>query len=184
MSFLALSRTLKGLKPPRQPFGLSTAGYRLNDSHTDAHTACTFRKQYATATIMQRESKDKEVEQSAVMYAKLDEPPLKVVGSQGSYIFTADGRKILDSTGGAAVACIGHNNKRVKEAINRQLGEISYCWAPLFTSEPVERLARQLCDSTDGQMSRAYIVSSGRVYLHLISHWHWLNRWIYRYGGG
>lgn len=98
---------------------------------------------------------------TAVLHASLKTEPLKAVGGSGCFITTADGKQILDASAGAAVASIGHGNQRVKDAILRQLDEISYCYAPFFTTEPAERLCAFLCESTGGKMSRAFVCSSG-----------------------
>lgn len=99
---------------------------------------------------------------SGVLYAKLATKPPTIKGSKGIYLNTDDGRRILDASCGAAVACLGHNNSRVKKAIIRQLDDVSYCYAPFFTTPPAEELANRLCASTGWQMSRVFIVSSGK----------------------
>lgn len=99
---------------------------------------------------------------SGNLYARLATKPPTIKSSSGVYLTTDDGRKILDATGGAAVACLGHNNPRIKEAIVRQLDDVAYCYAPFFTTAPAEELATRLCASTDWQMSRVFIVSSGK----------------------
>lgn len=105
------------------------------------------------------------VHKSAVLHASLKAAPPKATVSQGCFITTGDGKQVLDASAGAAVACIGHNNQRVKDAIARQLDDVAYCYAPFFTTGPVEKLCKELCDSTGGKMSRVYIVSSGNIKL-------------------
>ena len=39
-------------------------------------------------------------------------PPVAVRG-EGIWLHTADGRAIIDASGGAAVAALGHGNRRV-----------------------------------------------------------------------
>lgn len=73
----------------------------------------------------------------------------------------SDGSKFLDSTCGAAVACIGHGNERVKQAMMRQLDQFAYCNSFFFTHEVGEQLAQELVDGTGHVMSKAYIVNSG-----------------------
>jgi 4-aminobutyrate aminotransferase-like enzyme len=100
-------------------------------------------------------------EESGILYANITDTPPRIVGSKGAYLYTADGREILDATGGAAVVSIGHNHPRVKEAIIRQLDRVAYSWSPLFTTEAAEKLAKELVDSTHGHMSKVFVVSSG-----------------------
>lgn len=100
-------------------------------------------------------------EESGILYANIADTPPRIVGSKGAYLYTADGREILDATGGAAVVSIGHNHPRVKKAIMQQLDRVAYSWSPLFTTEAAEKLAKELVDSTDGHMSKVFVVSSG-----------------------
>ncbi|KAG9829092.1 PLP-dependent transferase, partial [Aureobasidium melanogenum] len=98
---------------------------------------------------------------SAVFHRSLHTDPISVVGASGNYLHLADGGKLLDATGGAAVSCLGHGHKRVKEAIISQLDVVSYVHSATFATEAAEMLAKELVESTDGAMSKAYIVSSG-----------------------
>jgi adenosylmethionine-8-amino-7-oxononanoate aminotransferase len=98
---------------------------------------------------------------SSVLHSTLSTQPPKIVGSHGNYLVTSDGREIFDASGGPAVACIGHNHPRVKQAIKAQLDTISYCYSPWFTTEAYEKLAKLLTDSTHGQMERVFVTGSG-----------------------
>lgn len=98
---------------------------------------------------------------SSVLHTKLSSVPARIVKAQGNYLTTSTGLQIFDATGGAAVACIGHNQTRVKKAIMDQLDEVSYCYSPFFTTAASEKLAKILTDSTQGAMSKVFIVSSG-----------------------
>ncbi|KAI5252570.1 aminotransferase, class III [Aureobasidium subglaciale] len=106
--------------------------------------------------------------QSAILHRSLHTDPIPVVGASGNYLHLAGGGKLLDATGGAAVSCLGHGNKRVKEAIIEQLDIVSYVHSATFATEAAEKLARELVASTNGEMSKAYIVSSGKV-IHQVS---------------
>ncbi|KAF9887385.1 hypothetical protein FE257_010240 [Aspergillus nanangensis] len=98
---------------------------------------------------------------SAVLHRDTRFVPRKAIGGKGIYIFLEDGTKFLDSTGGAAVSCLGHGHELVNQAIIHQLNQISYCHTAFFGTEISEELAQFLVDSTDGQLSKVYIVSSG-----------------------
>src|SRR6185312_8603836 len=62
-------------------------------------------------------------------------PPIAVSG-EGIYLHTADGRTIIDASGGAAVAAIGHGNRRVAEAIGRQAAAMAYAHTGTFSNQP------------------------------------------------
>lgn len=98
---------------------------------------------------------------SAVLHRSLHVDPLKVVASSGNYLHLSNGQRILDATGGAAVACVGHGNEVVKKAILRQMNEVSYCHSLFYATSSGEALAKELVSSTHGHMSKAFIVSSG-----------------------
>ncbi|KAF2461938.1 pyridoxal phosphate-dependent transferase [Lineolata rhizophorae] len=110
------------------------------------------------------ESKDTNgsiVKGSAVLHRHLHYQPHRVVRASGSNLWLDNGQKVFDSTGGAAVACLGHCNERVKKAVMRQMNEVSYCHSLFFSTSSAEALATELTRSTDGHMTKAFIVSSG-----------------------
>jgi adenosylmethionine-8-amino-7-oxononanoate aminotransferase len=98
---------------------------------------------------------------SAVLHRDTRSVPKKVVGGKGSYLFLEDGTKFLDSTGGAAVSCLGHGNEQVNQMIKDQMDQLSYCHSAFFGTQVAEDLARLLVDSTDGKLSKLFVVSSG-----------------------
>ena len=88
------------------------------------------------------------------------DPPLALRGD-GIYIYGQDGRAIIDGSGGAAVACLGHGNARVNEAIAAQLARVAYVHTALFSNAPAEELADTLLRDEPGGLSHAFFVSSG-----------------------
>ena len=98
---------------------------------------------------------------SSVLHRNTRFVPKKAIGGKGSYIFLEDGTKFLDSTGGAAVSCLGHGHEEVSQAVIDQINQISYCHTAFFGTEASEELARLLTESTGGKMSKLFVVSSG-----------------------
>lgn len=86
--------------------------------------------------------------------------PVAVRG-EGLRIELSDGRTILDASGGAAVACLGHGNTRVASAIAAQAARVGYVHTGFFTSEPAEALADHLVGRRPGGLTHAFFVSSG-----------------------
>lgn len=84
-----------------------------------------------------------------------------VASASGLYFTLENGQKILDSTCGAAVSAIGHNNPRVKNAIVAQLDKFTYAHPGYFQNTPSHQLADILVESTGGQLSRACLLGSG-----------------------
>ncbi len=99
---------------------------------------------------------------SAVLHRDLRQQPLLVVEGQGNHLVLSDGRKIFEASGGAAVSCLGYSHQRVRDAIVKQINQVSYAATTFYTTDPCEHLCEFLVQSTGGHMSRAYIVSSGR----------------------
>ena len=87
-------------------------------------------------------------------------PPVAVRG-EGIYLHTAGGRAIIDASGGAAVAAIGHGNRRVAEAIAHQAATMAYAHTGTFSNQPAEDLAEILVGHEPGGLTRAWFCSSG-----------------------
>ena len=64
-----------------------------------------------------------------------------IVKGEGSYLIDDTGRRYLDACGGAAVSCLGHDNRAVREAVTAQMNILAYAHTGLFTNEPAEKLA-------------------------------------------
>ncbi len=87
-------------------------------------------------------------------------PPVAVRG-EGIYLHTADGRAIIDASGGAAVAVLGHGNRRVAGAIAHQAATMAYAHTGTFSNQPAEDLAEILLRDEPGGLTRAWFCSSG-----------------------
>ena len=64
-----------------------------------------------------------------------------IVKGEGSYLIDDTGRRYLDACGGAAVSCLGHDNRAVREAVTAQMNILADAHTGLFTNEPAEKLA-------------------------------------------
>lgn len=87
--------------------------------------------------------------------------PHIAVRGEGIYLHTADGHAVIDASGGAAVACLGHGNRRVAEAIGRQAATMAYSHTGTFSNQPAEDLAEILLANEPGGLTRAWFCSSG-----------------------
>ncbi len=83
------------------------------------------------------------------------------VRGEGLRLWLEDGREILDASGGAAVACLGHGNARVAAAIGAQAASLGYAHTGFFTSKSAEALADHLVGHAPGGLTHAFFVSSG-----------------------
>jgi adenosylmethionine-8-amino-7-oxononanoate aminotransferase len=98
---------------------------------------------------------------SRLMHRTLAAAPDVAVQGEGLILTLRDGRKIIDACGGAAVACLGHGNRRVAAAIHAQARRLAYAHTGFFTSEPAEALGDLLLQDEPGGLSHAFFVSSG-----------------------
>src|SRR3954447_18670408 len=98
---------------------------------------------------------------SRILHRSLrDVPPMAKAG-HGVWLVDADGREVLDASGGAAVSCLGHQHPRVVEAVRRQAGQLCYAHTSFFSNEPAEALAEELVGHEPGGLAQAYFVSGG-----------------------
>jgi hypothetical protein len=89
--------------------------------------------------------------------------PIAVRG-EGSWIFTADGRRLLDASGQAAVVSIGHGVAEIGRAMAEQASQIAFAHTTQFHSASAEKLAERLLalappNFHDG--GRVYFTSGG-----------------------
>ena len=97
-------------------------------------------------------------------YRHTDNEPYALVKSCSPlYVETVNDQRILDATGGASVSAAGHQNARVKKAINAQLDEVEYCHPSFFKTTAALQLADLLVESTNGALTRAAFTASGKL---------------------
>ncbi|OAP60648.1 hypothetical protein AYL99_05650 [Fonsecaea erecta] len=102
----------------------------------------------------------------ALLHRSLHARPYQVTAAKGLYLTLSDGRTIMDACGGAAVACLGHGNEEVLQAVARQMSTgVSYIHSLTYTTDSAEQLAHHLIDGPQGAgrfgLERAYFVNSG-----------------------
>src|SRR5579859_935006 len=68
----------------------------------------------------------------------------EAVRGRGCFIQTADGRKILDACGGAAVVSIGHGVESVARAMGEQASSLAYVHSSQFATRAATELAHRL----------------------------------------
>ena len=86
-----------------------------------------------------------------------DEP---VVASEGSFVVTASGRRMLDFTCGIAVSNLGHQHAHVKRAILEQVDQVWHSGAT-FRYESLVRFAENLREVTPDGIESFMTMNSG-----------------------
>lgn len=80
--------------------------------------------------------------------------PLTIAGADGNRITDADGRTYLDFTAGWAVANVGYNNPRVRQAVVDQFTRTSFGTLTAMMNEPSVRLAERLVALMPGDFEK------------------------------
>jgi len=98
---------------------------------------------------------------SRLIHRSLRQDPPLALEAEGIFIRDSNGRTIIDGSGGAAVACLGHGHPRVLEAMREQAARISYAHTALYSCESAEALAELVLAEEPGGLTHMYLCSSG-----------------------
>ncbi|MCK1406110.1 aminotransferase class III-fold pyridoxal phosphate-dependent enzyme [Bradyrhizobium sp. 76] len=98
---------------------------------------------------------------SRTAYSTPGELGARIVAGEGPYLVGADGTRYLDASCGSGSLIFGHGDEKIIDALHAQSRKLTLFPSRLFSSEIVERYARQLLDFGPPSMSRAITFSSG-----------------------
>lgn len=105
--------------------------------------------------------------------------PIPLIRADGVYLYTADGRKILDGISSWWVNIHGHNHPRLNRALTEQLPRLAQVIFAGFTHEPAARLAGELARRTPGQLERVFYSDDGSTAVEValkMAYQHWRHR--------
>jgi len=88
-------------------------------------------------------------------------PPIPIVRAEGAYLYTKDGRAILDAISSWWVNIHGHGHRHIVEAIARQADRLEQVIFAGFTHEPAERLATKLLALAPKSLAHVFFSDSG-----------------------
>ncbi|KAG7705832.1 hypothetical protein KL914_003670 [Ogataea haglerorum] len=83
-----------------------------------------------------------------------------IVGSKGLYVYTNEGKKILDFTSGQMSCLIGHCNSEISEVISYYAENLDHIFSGML-SPPVVDLASKLVSLTPDGLDKAIFLSTG-----------------------
>jgi len=86
--------------------------------------------------------------------------PMIIERAQGSFVYDADGRAILDFTSGQMSAVLGHSHPEIVSVINEYAGKLDHLFSGML-SRPVVDLATRLANITPDRLDRALLLSTG-----------------------
>ncbi|VVD60986.1 aspartate aminotransferase family protein [Pandoraea anhela] len=86
--------------------------------------------------------------------------PMIVERAQGSFVYDADGRAILDFTSGQMSAVLGHSHPEIVSVVTQAIGTLDHLFSGML-SRPVVDLATRLAEITPPGLDRAMLLSTG-----------------------
>jgi len=86
--------------------------------------------------------------------------PLIIERAQGSFVYDADDRPILDFTSGQMSAILGHAHPEICEVVAGQMGKLDHLLSAML-SRPVVALAERLAEVAPGSLQRSLLLSTG-----------------------
>lgn len=86
--------------------------------------------------------------------------PELIARAEGSFVYTADGRRILDFTSGQMSAILGHSHPEIVATVSRQVATLDHLFSGML-SEPVLELAARLADSLPAPLEKVLLLTTG-----------------------
>jgi taurine--2-oxoglutarate transaminase len=89
-----------------------------------------------------------------------DVNPLAIERTEGIYLHTTDGRRIIDFNSQLMCVMIGHSHPKVIEAVKRQMDELIYVY-PGMATEPRARVGKLLSEIVPGDINNFFFTLGG-----------------------
>ncbi len=86
--------------------------------------------------------------------------PIVIERGEGVYIYDVDGKRYLDFSSQLIAVNIGHGHPKVREAVARQMKEVSYVYPGMFTKVRGE-VGKKLAEITPGSLKRTFFTLGG-----------------------
>jgi adenosylmethionine-8-amino-7-oxononanoate aminotransferase len=93
--------------------------------------------------------------------AEWSKRPLVMARADGLFYWDVTGKRYLDALSGIYVVSVGHNNRRVIEAIHKQLDTLHFSPAMHGTNPPAVQLANLLAELAPGDLSAVKFQTGG-----------------------
>jgi 2,2-dialkylglycine decarboxylase (pyruvate) len=101
----------------------------------------------------------RDVERHVVRYGGGFTPEI-IARAEGSFVYTEDGRRILDFTSGQMSAILGHAHPEIAATVSRQISTLDHLFSGML-SRPVVDLSRRLAESLPAPLSKALLLTTG-----------------------
>lgn len=80
--------------------------------------------------------------------------------AEGIYLYDTEGRRYIDVSGGPMAVNIGHGDRRIRDAINRQIEKYAYCH-PALSDQTKADLCERLSRVAPGNLNTTYLTPGG-----------------------
>src|SRR6516162_6480913 len=94
------------------------------------------------------------------MFMKGPYDPLVIERAEGPWLYTRDGRKILDAAAGAVVTNIGQGRAELAQVAAAEVARVNYV-VPVWSTPERERLTTRLARWTPAGLNRFFFTSGG-----------------------
>jgi adenosylmethionine-8-amino-7-oxononanoate aminotransferase len=88
-------------------------------------------------------------------------PPIVIDRGEGVYLYDIDGNSYLDAVSSWWVNLFGHSNKRINQAIARQLDKLEHSIFANFTHEPAIELAERMVNISPPGLAKVFFSDDG-----------------------
>ena len=86
--------------------------------------------------------------------------PLPVERAEGVYMYTPDGKRVIDFNSQLMCVNVGHGNPRVLDAMKRQMEDFTYVYPGTATAVRA-RVGKMLAELTPGNINRFFFTVGG-----------------------
>ena len=87
--------------------------------------------------------------------------PRLIARAEGCFVYTPEGREVLDITAGLWCANLGHSRKEVADAVHKQLMQMDFCPPFQFGSPVTFQFAEKLVEHAPDGLNRVFFTNSG-----------------------
>jgi adenosylmethionine-8-amino-7-oxononanoate aminotransferase len=110
-----------------------------------------------------------------------DAAPIAIDRGEGAYLYTSDGRRLIDAISSWWVNLHGHAHPLIAEAIAEQARKLEHVIFAGFTHEPAEELSARLTRILPADLSRIFFSDNGSTAVEVamkvaVQYWHNLGR--------
>src|SRR6188472_1156994 len=86
--------------------------------------------------------------------------PTIIERAEGSVLYTADGRELLDFTSGQMSAILGHSHPAIVATLREAAGTLDHLFSGML-SRPVVELSRRLAETLPAPLEKALLLTTG-----------------------